>query len=118
MSCSDSTSFVHPRRGGTRRDECGRRRSPPRVRGCTLGCYSVLPTMQSRYDAHAAARLVESLSPLTPEPLALRTYTARLIGREASLVLHGGGNTSVKTTATTLFGDSIDVLHVKGSGWD
>jgi len=74
--------------------------------------------MQSRYDADAAARLVESLSPLTPEPLALRTYTARLIGSEASLVLHGGGNTSVKTTATTLFGEAIDVLHVKGSGWD
>jgi rhamnose utilization protein RhaD (predicted bifunctional aldolase and dehydrogenase)/NAD(P)-dependent dehydrogenase (short-subunit alcohol dehydrogenase family) len=74
--------------------------------------------MQSRYDADAAARLVETLSPLTPAPLALRTYTARLIGSEASLVLHGGGNTSVKTSATTLFGDSIDVLHVKGSGWD
>jgi rhamnose utilization protein RhaD (predicted bifunctional aldolase and dehydrogenase)/NAD(P)-dependent dehydrogenase (short-subunit alcohol dehydrogenase family) len=74
--------------------------------------------MQSRYDPDAADRFVQSLAPLASEPLALRTYTARLIGGETSLVLHGGGNTSVKTTATTLFGESIDVLHVKGSGWD
>ena len=52
------------------------------------------------------------------EPLALRTYTARLLGAEPKLVLHGGGNTSVKTTARDLFGEEIDVLHVKGSGWD
>jgi rhamnose utilization protein RhaD (predicted bifunctional aldolase and dehydrogenase)/NAD(P)-dependent dehydrogenase (short-subunit alcohol dehydrogenase family) len=52
------------------------------------------------------------------EALALRTYTARLLGAEPKLVLHGGGNTSVKTTARDLFGDTIDVLHVKGSGWD
>jgi len=74
--------------------------------------------MKSRYDPDAAARLVKSLAPIASEPLALRTYTARLIGAEPSLVLHGGGNTSVKTTATTLLGDSIEVLHVKGSGWD
>jgi rhamnose utilization protein RhaD (predicted bifunctional aldolase and dehydrogenase)/NAD(P)-dependent dehydrogenase (short-subunit alcohol dehydrogenase family) len=83
--------------------------------------FPVLPSpapMESRYDADAAARLVQSLEGLAAEPLALRTYTARLIGSEPSLVLHGGGNTSVKTTATTLFGETIDVLHVKGSGWD
>ena len=52
------------------------------------------------------------------EPLALRTYTARLLGADPKLVLHGGGNTSVKTTARDLFGEEIAVLHVKGSGWD
>ena len=52
------------------------------------------------------------------EPLALRTYSARLLGAEPKLVLHGGGNTSVKTTAIDLFGEEIAVLHVKGSGWD
>lgn len=49
---------------------------------------------------------------------ALRTYTTRLLGGEPRLVLHGGGNTSVKTTLTDLVGDSWDVLCVKGSGWD
>ena len=52
------------------------------------------------------------------DPLARRVYTSRLLGREPSLVLHGGGNTSVKTTVTDLFGDGVEVLYVKGSGWD
>jgi len=52
------------------------------------------------------------------EELALRVYTTRLLGGDPSLVLHGGGNTSVKTKATDLFGDSVDVIHIKGSGWD
>ena len=79
--------------------------------------------MQSRYEAADAARWVHNLTtPAAAAPvselLALRTYTARLIGREADLVLHGGGNTSVKAAATTILGETVDVLHVKGSGWD
>jgi rhamnose utilization protein RhaD (predicted bifunctional aldolase and dehydrogenase)/NAD(P)-dependent dehydrogenase (short-subunit alcohol dehydrogenase family) len=50
--------------------------------------------------------------------LALRVYTTRLLGRDPALVLHGGGNTSVKTQAKDLLGDDVDVLCVKGSGWD
>ena len=50
--------------------------------------------------------------------LDLRVYTSRLLGRDSSLVLHGGGNTSVKSTAINLFGESEDILYVKGSGWD
>lgn len=50
--------------------------------------------------------------------LDLRVYTSRLLGRDSSLVLHGGGNTSVKSTATNLFGEKEDILLVKGSGWD
>tara|TARA_B100001248_G_C27395388_1_gene465196 strand:+ start:522 stop:2666 length:2145 start_codon:yes stop_codon:yes gene_type:complete len=50
--------------------------------------------------------------------LALRTYSARLLGSEPELVLHGGGNTSVKTIYKDLFGKDIKVLCVKGSGWD
>ena len=50
--------------------------------------------------------------------LALRTYTTRLLGGEPRLVLHGGGNTSVKTEMTDLVGDVHPVLCVKGSGWD
>ncbi|MFQ5959087.1 MAG: class II aldolase/adducin family protein, partial [Alphaproteobacteria bacterium] len=50
--------------------------------------------------------------------LALRVYTTRLLGGDPRLVLHGGGNTSVKTRARDAFGDEVAVLCVKGSGWD
>ncbi len=53
-----------------------------------------------------------------PDPLELRAYTSRLLGQNADLVLHGGGNTSVKVTAKNLFGDDEEILYVKGSGWD
>jgi rhamnose utilization protein RhaD (predicted bifunctional aldolase and dehydrogenase)/NAD(P)-dependent dehydrogenase (short-subunit alcohol dehydrogenase family) len=51
-------------------------------------------------------------------PLGPRVYTSRLLGRDRSLVLHGGGNTSVKLREKNLFGEEEDVLYVKGSGWD
>ena len=50
--------------------------------------------------------------------LAQRVYTSRLLGREPSLVLHGGGNTSVKATLKNIFGDEESILYIKGSGWD
>ncbi|MBO6541246.1 MAG: bifunctional aldolase/short-chain dehydrogenase [Rhizobiaceae bacterium] len=50
--------------------------------------------------------------------LATRTYTTRILGQEPLLVLHGGGNTSVKTTMADALGDVHEVLCVKGSGWD
>ncbi len=50
--------------------------------------------------------------------MALRVYTTRLLGRNSELVLHGGGNTSVKTEVKDLDGKSYKVLCVKGSGWD
>ncbi len=53
-----------------------------------------------------------------PGDLGLRVYTSRLLGRDRSLVLHGGGNTSVKVREPNLFGEEEDVLYVKGSGWD
>lgn len=57
-----------------------------------------------------------------PEPdagaLAECVHGSRLLGAEPSLVLHGGGNTSVKTTRRDVTGTEVDVLHVKGSGWD
>lgn len=52
------------------------------------------------------------------DPLALRVYTSRLLGQDPNLVLQGGGNTSVKMNVTNLFGESEEVLYVKGSGWD
>ncbi|MBT6093287.1 MAG: bifunctional aldolase/short-chain dehydrogenase, partial [Rhodospirillaceae bacterium] len=50
--------------------------------------------------------------------LALRVYTSRLLGGNPRLVLHGGGNTSVKTTLADIMGDPVEVICVKGSGWD
>jgi rhamnose utilization protein RhaD (predicted bifunctional aldolase and dehydrogenase) len=73
--------------------------------------------MLSRYDEGEAARAVRSFAGV-PEALALRTYTARLLGAEPSLVLHGGGNTSAKGTLPTLLGESVEIMWIKGSGWD
>jgi rhamnose utilization protein RhaD (predicted bifunctional aldolase and dehydrogenase)/NAD(P)-dependent dehydrogenase (short-subunit alcohol dehydrogenase family) len=50
--------------------------------------------------------------------LELRVYTSRLLGQNTNLVLHGGGNTSVKMLEQDLFGDDLELLYVKGSGWD
>src|SRR4051812_50032290 len=52
------------------------------------------------------------------QDLALRIYTTRLLGRDPKLVLHGGGNTSVKTVMPDLLGEAVEVLCVKGSGGD
>jgi rhamnose utilization protein RhaD (predicted bifunctional aldolase and dehydrogenase)/NAD(P)-dependent dehydrogenase (short-subunit alcohol dehydrogenase family) len=52
------------------------------------------------------------------DPLKLRVYTSRLLGQESDLVLQGGGNTSVKKLVTDIFGETEDILYVKGSGWD
>jgi rhamnose utilization protein RhaD (predicted bifunctional aldolase and dehydrogenase)/NAD(P)-dependent dehydrogenase (short-subunit alcohol dehydrogenase family) len=73
--------------------------------------------MQSAWidrDADAAVNRYEDLG----RDLSLRVYTTRLLGRDPRLVLHGGGNTSVKTRITDLNGEDVDVLCVKGSGWD
>src|SRR6516165_1626195 len=52
------------------------------------------------------------------EDLALRTYTTRLWGSDPRLVLHGGGNTSVKTKVKDMLGEDVEVICIKGSGWD
>jgi len=66
--------------------------------------------MRSLWDDQEAAQYKGDLG--------LRVYTSRLLGRDKSLVLHGGGNTSVKVREKNLFGEEEDVLYVKGSGWD
>ncbi len=50
--------------------------------------------------------------------LAERIYTSRLLGSNKELVLHGGGNTSVKSKAYDIDGNIHDVIYVKGSGSD
>jgi rhamnulose-1-phosphate aldolase/alcohol dehydrogenase len=72
--------------------------------------------MKSRWDDASAREAVDRWGGSHGEAVALRVYTSRLIGAEPDLVLHGGGNTSVKGKRTTILGDSIDCLWVKGSG--
>ena len=60
----------------------------------------------------------EIASTYKTDPLKMRVYTSQLLGKEEDLVLHGGGNTSVKIKETNIFGEEEDILYVKGSGWD
>ncbi|KSV76133.1 short-chain dehydrogenase [Sinorhizobium sp. GL2] len=75
--------------------------------------------MKSRWSETEYASVVDAyVRNGVNRDLAIRTYTTRLLGSDPELVLHGGGNTSVKTTFTDLDGSEIPVLCVKGSGWD
>ena len=71
-----------------------------------------LPVMKNRWNKQDAEQIAVG------DDLAMRVYTSQILGKEADLVLHGGGNTSVKGQLTTIFGETEDVLFVKGSGWD
>ncbi|KRT53570.1 bifunctional aldolase/short-chain dehydrogenase [endosymbiont of Ridgeia piscesae] len=66
--------------------------------------------MKNRWNDTEAARFTDDLQ--------LRVYSSRLLGQDPSLVLHGGGNTSVKIRQPDLFGEAEEILYVKGSGWD
>ena len=66
--------------------------------------------MKSLWDDQEAAQYQGDLG--------LRVYSSRLLGRDPSLVLHGGGNTSVKITESDILGAAQEILYVKGSGWD
>jgi len=84
-------------------------------------CPSSFPPMpvQNRWsDSDAQEAIARYGAQGVGADLALRTYSARLLGADPQLVLHGGGNTSVKTTVVGLLGEPISVLCVKGSGWD
>src|SRR5678810_780815 len=69
-------------------------------------------------DSDAKAAIAAHAKKGIGEDVALRVYTTRLLGADPKLVLHGGGNTSVKTRVADLNGDDVEVLCVKGSGWD
>ena len=64
----------------------------------------------NRWNNDEAAKLTDDLS--------LRVYTSRLLGQDKTLVLHGGGNTSVKIEESSITGEREEILYVKGSGWD
>lgn len=66
--------------------------------------------MKSLWDEKEAAALGGTM--------ALRVYASRLLGRDPSLVLHGGGNTSVKIREQNIFGEEEEILYVKGTGRD
>jgi rhamnose utilization protein RhaD (predicted bifunctional aldolase and dehydrogenase)/NAD(P)-dependent dehydrogenase (short-subunit alcohol dehydrogenase family) len=75
--------------------------------------------MQSLWsDADAERMVARYAQQAVGRDLALRVYTSRLLGGEPKLVLHGGGNTSVKTKVKDLLDEEVEVLCVKGSGWD
>ncbi|HEV2500543.1 MAG TPA: bifunctional aldolase/short-chain dehydrogenase [Terriglobia bacterium] len=74
--------------------------------------------MQSKWSEPDAARFVENYAPQWGDDLALRTYSARLLGDDPALVLHGGGNTSVKNSFTNVLGETVDAIFVKASGFD
>ncbi|MBI4208859.1 MAG: bifunctional aldolase/short-chain dehydrogenase [Deltaproteobacteria bacterium] len=73
--------------------------------------------MKSLYKEKQAQEYIAKY-PWIPPELALRIYTSHLIGQDTDLVLHGGGNTSVKSRIKNILGEELDVLYVKGSGWD
>src|SRR3954466_14882577 len=75
--------------------------------------------MQSRWnEGEAEALVVRYAAAGVGRDLALRVYSSRLLGQDPKLVLHGGGNTSVKTLARDRRGEEAEVLCVKGRGWE
>ena len=74
--------------------------------------------MKNRWSEREAASFVKTCGRRCAKELALRTYSSRLLGAEKSLVLHGGGNTSVKGHRRDIFGKKAPALFVKASGYD
>ena len=74
--------------------------------------------MIDRWSDTDADRLVDELGTACDRDIALRLYTARLLGQDSSLVLHGGGNVSFKGSYVDDVGDTREALYVKGSGCD
>jgi rhamnose utilization protein RhaD (predicted bifunctional aldolase and dehydrogenase)/NAD(P)-dependent dehydrogenase (short-subunit alcohol dehydrogenase family) len=75
--------------------------------------------MKSLWNTQAAAALIAHFAARgIAEDVALRIYSSRLLGADPRLVQHGGGNTSLKTQERLVTGEWVDVIRVKGSGWD
>ena len=75
--------------------------------------------MKNNWSKNSANKYIKKYKKLGfSKDLALRVYSTRLLGRNIELVLHGGGNTSVKTSVKDIDGKKYNVLCVKGSGWD
>lgn len=74
--------------------------------------------MEHRWSAREARNLTQQMQGICSEEVALLVYASRLLGAERGLVLHGGGNASVKEQCTDLFGQALPTLVIKGSGRD
>lgn len=74
--------------------------------------------MKTKWSETELSALVDQVKERCGTDLAERTYSSRLLGSDRELVLHGGGNTSVKSTVTDVFGDDVPVIYVKASGSD
>ncbi|HEY7607981.1 MAG TPA: bifunctional aldolase/short-chain dehydrogenase, partial [Alphaproteobacteria bacterium] len=75
--------------------------------------------MKSQWNDATAREMIDNYAADgVGEDIALRVYTTRLLGRDPLLVLHGGGNTSVKTRLKDDLGAEHAVIAVKGSGAD
>ena len=74
--------------------------------------------MKSRWSEDEASEAASQWAPQWGEDLAVRTYSSRLLGVEKGLVLHGGGNTSLKSTHTNILGEELPALFIKASGFD
>ena len=65
--------------------------------------------MKNLWDSKKTAQFEKNI-------LKMRVYSSRLLGKNTNLVLHGGGNTSVKLKGKNFFGEEEEFLIVKGSG--
>lgn len=74
--------------------------------------------MKSRWTEQGAGDAIKRWGERHGDDFALRLYTARLIGEDPNLVLHGGGNVSFKGTIKTILGESVEAIFVKASGSD
>jgi rhamnose utilization protein RhaD (predicted bifunctional aldolase and dehydrogenase)/NAD(P)-dependent dehydrogenase (short-subunit alcohol dehydrogenase family) len=74
--------------------------------------------MENRWSDEKATQFVEKYGKQWGRDLAVGLYAASLIGSEDKLVLHGGGNSSVKTTHANILGERIDAIYVKASGYN
>lgn len=74
--------------------------------------------MKNRWSDRDADQFKSQYAEQWGADLALRTYSARLIGSEDALVLHGGGNTSVKGTYRNVLGEEVPTLFMKASGFN
>lgn len=74
--------------------------------------------MEQKWSDKELKKFIDRYAPDYGEALAIRVYSSQLLGKEPDLVLHGGGNTSVKAPFTTILGETIPAVYVKGSGWD
>ncbi|MGA2983633.1 MAG: bifunctional aldolase/short-chain dehydrogenase [Terriglobia bacterium] len=74
--------------------------------------------MKNRWSHPDADQFIAQYAAQWGSDLALRTYTTRLLGSEEALVLHGGGNTSLKGIYRDVFGQAISTLFMKASGFN